>query len=66
MGVAEVLAVEAQDIRHFPSRSFDRQPCRPMGMGRCHAHGLPELREIGYGQQIQRALGGPELLARDL
>ena len=67
MGAAEGLAMEAQDIRHFPAGSLQpRQPCRPMTMGRRHGSALPELSGIGDRQQIQRALGGPESFARNL
>lgn len=67
MGVAEGLAMKAEDIRHFPSGSLrTRQPCLPMAMGGCHGSWLLELLGIGDRQQIQGALCGPELLARDL
>ena len=67
MGAAEGLAMEAQDIRHFPPGSWrTRQPCRPMGMDRRHGSVLLQPLGIGDRQQVQRALSGPELLARDL
>ena len=37
-----------------------------MAMGRWHGGWLQELPGTGNCQQIQRALGAPELLARDL
>ena len=67
MGVAESLAVEAEDIRHFPSRPFKtRRFCRPMAMGRGHERFLLKPLGVRNHQQIQRALGRPQLLARDL
>ena len=37
MGAAEGLAVEAKNIRNFPSGPLlTRQPYQPMAMGRCH------------------------------
>ena len=68
MGAAEVLPMEAQDIRQLPPGPFARpsQACRPVGMGRDHGIVSAVLLGAGDRQKVQRALGGAQFLAGDL